>query len=605
MPRFPSEFIDTLADRADIVDVVSDYVSLKQTGNHYLGLCPFHREKTPSFTVNADKQLFYCFGCHAGGNVFGFVMKSENIEFADAVKLLADRVNLPIPQQAGFVESVSRETKQRLYEANKEAARFFHNQLYESIGNEGLEYLTNRGIPEKIIRRFGLGFAPNSRDALVSHLRELGYKDDELITAGLAQLGDKGLRDIFRSRIMFPIIAQSGEIIAFGGRVMDSSQPKYLNTSDTPVFNKRKNLYAMNLLKKKKNNIRAIIAEGYMDVIALNMFGFDYAVASLGTAVTREQIKLLYRNATDIILAYDGDHAGIDATHKAINIMTAEKIKAKVIALPAGIDPDEFIHQNGEAAFSELVANALPSLEYLLLETKNAANLNDEQGRAAYALSGAAIVGKYAFDSIETEMYLKRISRETGFSMEALYRSIGLANTGTAINIAKAAENKSSNSARESVKPTLVAERSVLALLIKHPELAKEARSSLLPDCFSVEEHKSIFEEILKSAEDGKPINTQELLMQCSEDAEKSSAVSAICIEEIDFVEPKKYLQDCVGKLNIWVLEAKRAELKEKLDSFSQTSDYSVGQDFVDTVKSITQIDIDIKKLKANYRGIH
>lgn len=598
MPRFPNEFIDTLFDRVDIVDVISDYVTLKQTGNRYVGLCPFHREKTPSFSVDGDKQLFYCFGCHTGGNVFTFLTKIENVEFADAVQMLAERANIPLPEQPGGGPSISRETKMRLFEANRAAARFYFDQLYQPLGSEGLQYLHNRGIDDPVIRRFGLGFAPNEWDALVEHLRGQNFRDEEMLSAGLAQMGDRGLRDNFRNRIMFPIIVPTGEVIAFGGRVMDSSQPKYLNTSDTPVFNKRKNLYALNLLKKKANNKNAIIVEGYMDVIALNKHGFDFAVASLGTAVTREQIKLLHRNATSITLAYDGDHAGIDATHKAINIMIAEKIKPKVIALPPGVDPDEYIRDKGRDAFGELLDKAVPALEYLLQEAKAASDMTDEQGRAAYALAGAGIVAKYSLDSIETEMYLKRISRDTGFTMEALYRSIGQSHSEAALQLARASAQGQAPAAKIEAKSGDILERSFLALLVKHPELVSRGAELVEPEHFGSIPMRDIFVLLQRGGAEGKSLKIQELLLQCGEDSEKSSAASAVCIEDIDFVEPMQYLQECAGRIRISHEERKRKELKDELDRLSKDP-AATQEEIIRLVKEISQTDNMIRELKT------
>ena len=421
MPFFSQDFLESLSDKADIVDVVSDYVTLKNSGRSYVGLCPFHREKTPSFHVDADKQLYHCFGCQASGNVYTFVMKIENLDFVEAVKFLANRVNMPLPEE-GAAKGVSREKKARLLEANRQAARFYHELLYLPEGAEALNYLRGRGLTDNIIRRFGLGYSPNARNELYKHLANKDFASSELIESGLCVMGDAGPWDFFRNRVMFPIINTYGEVIAFGGRVMDKTEPKYLNTGDTPVFNKRKNLYSLNLLKKSKAK-KAIITEGYMDVIALNANGYDYAVASLGTALTRDQIKLVSRYAPEIYVSYDGDKAGINATHRAIELARAEKLKVRVIALEGGKDPDEYMRELGPQAYADSMSSAKWGIDYLLEEAL--AHLDSDEAKAKAAFEGSKIVAQYAFDSIETEMYLKRISQKTGFSLEALYKNIG------------------------------------------------------------------------------------------------------------------------------------------------------------------------------------
>ena len=305
----PQSFLDELIYRCDIVEVISKYVSLKKSGSRYVGLCPFHSEKTPSFSVSPDKQLYHCFGCGEGGNVITFIMKEENLPFIDAVRLLADMYGMAVPEDSGDTDA-ERQRRERIFELNKQAARYFHSRLLSKEGERALRYLLNRGLTKKTITSFGLGYAMPEWDGLIRAMKEKGFSDNELESAWLARRGRSGgLYDAFRDRVMFPIIDIRGNVIAFGGRIIEGDGPKYLNSGDTPVFSKSRNLFALNFAKKSKAG-RLILAEGYMDVIALHQAGFDCAVASLGTALTSEQARLMSHYAAQAVICYDSDGAG-------------------------------------------------------------------------------------------------------------------------------------------------------------------------------------------------------------------------------------------------------------------------------------------------------
>ncbi len=584
MPRLPENFIEAVIDKTDIVEVISEYVSLKRSGSKYLGLCPFHNEKTASFTVDSDKQLYYCFGCHVGGNVVGFLEKKENLSYYDVIVELAKKANMQLPEvQGGFTPSFSAEKKQKILEANKEAARFYFNTLFSEAGAEGMNYFTSRGLTEQIIKRFGLGYAPDSRDTLVKYLREKGFEDELIVLAGLARQNEYGIRDNFRTRVMFPIISPSGDILGFGGRVLDKSLPKYLNTGDTPVFNKRKNLYALNILKKN-NKGRAIIGEGYMDVIALNMAGFDYGVASLGTAVTPEQVRLLKRYAQEIYICYDGDKAGISATHKVIDLMKAESLKPRIIELPIGVDPDEYIKAYGAESFVDMMKKARTSIEYLTDEIKKECDMTTDAGRAEYAQKATAIVSKYAFDSIETEMYLKKINSDSGFSMEALYSNIEQKpeDTRNDTRISYGIANKFES----------ITERALVAVLIEHPHLADFAKTHLKDELFVSPAHLRIFKYL---CEKGKKTDIQTLMRDFGSDEECQTALSAVGIEATVFGDPQSYLKDCCLKMNIEFLVRKRDGLKSKLEE-NFTAEEKIG-----FASEIAMLDKEIKQLKSEF----
>lgn len=600
MPFFSQDFLESLSDKADIVDVVSDYVTLKNSGRSYVGLCPFHREKTPSFHVDADKQLYHCFGCQASGNVYTFVMKIENLDFVEAVKFLANRVNMPLPEE-GAAKGVSREKKARLLEANRQAARFYHELLYLPEGAEALNYLRGRGLTDNIIRRFGLGYSPNARNELYKHLANKDFASSELIESGLCVMGDAGPRDFFRNRVMFPIINTYGEVIAFGGRVMDKTEPKYLNTGDTPVFNKRKNLYSLNLLKKSKAK-KAIITEGYMDVIALNANGYDYAVASLGTALTRDQIKLVSRYAPEIYVSYDGDKAGVSATHRAIELARAEKLKVRVIALEGGKDPDEYMRELGPQAYADSMSSAKWGIDYLLEEAL--AHLNSDEAKAKAAFEGSKIVAQYAFDSIETEMYLKRISQKTGFSLEALYKNIGGRQSEAALNLAGAINARpafsDNTSKRQATDIQLQVERAVLRLLTQYPSYIESAVKSGLEELLSLPEHRELLELLKSSRERSAPLSIKDISLHFASDAVKSEIISAVYVDNTQFIQPAQYLSDAVKRLKKSRLEHERRRLKEQLAQYASSSLYLEDEEFKKLLKDIEELDRKISALRSD-----
>ena len=599
MAGFSQEFLGTLSDKADIVDIISDYVTLKSSGRgSYVGLCPFHREKTPSFSVSADKQLFYCFGCHASGNVFGFIMKAENLSFVDAVRFLANRVNLPLPEESGSGNWLSKDEKQRLYDANRAAARYYHETLYTPDGQEALAYLRSRGLDDRIIRRFGLGYAPNSSRDLAELLHQKGFTNTELMDAGLCKMGDSGARDFFRNRVMFPILDLSGEVIAFGGRVMDKTEPKYLNTGDTPIFNKRKHLYGLPFIKKNRSR-KAILCEGYMDVIALNMNGYDYAVASLGTALTRDQIKLLNRYSPEMYICYDGDKAGVAATHKAIELTRAEKIKPRVIALAGGKDPDEYMRELGAGAFADAMQASKWAIDYLLQEAAEQNPLTDDESKARYAFLASQIVGKNAFDSIETELYLRRISQQTGFSLESLYRNIGKAPNEISMSIASAQPVYQSGAVQRAPRDSqLYTERMMIRLMTENPRLCDIAQEQGLPELLQVQENKSLCEMLIAAKQGGRPLAMQELNLQCAQDAKLSEAVAAIFMDDTAYIDAAQYFADGIKKLRLLELQRQRTLAQGTLTQYSRQEIYLSAEEVQALLKRITELDAKMQRLK-------
>lgn len=422
--RFPTAWMDDFYSRVDIVQVVSAYVPLKKNGSRYWGLCPFHHEKTPSFSVNGEQNLYYCFGCKAGGNVVQFVEEMEHLTYREAVEYLAKQIHMPIPETQEDPDYERRRSqRERLLGANKAAARWYHAQLWLPENQRILDYFHKRGLDDGTIRKFGLGAAPEEWDALTRALEQQGYTQEELRLAGLTVVKQETRFDMFRSRAIFPIIDAQGQVLGFGGRAMGDAQPKYLNTSDTPVFNKRKGVYAANLLRKQRDLKRVILVEGYMDVVALIQHGVNGVAATLGTALTNEQARLLKRYAPEIWVSYDGDSAGQHAIMRALEIFEQEDIRARVLFFPDNLDPDEFIRQRGLDAFEHL--RPLKAAEYRMQRAKEDLDLSDDDQRIEYAKRCAQILSKVR-EPVELETYLQTLAVQTGFSKDVLRQQMGL-----------------------------------------------------------------------------------------------------------------------------------------------------------------------------------
>ena len=423
--RLPDVWLDELRGRVDIVDVVSDYVELKQKGRRFWGRCPFHGEKTPSFSVDSEAQMYYCFGCHKGGTVINFVMDIERMEFMDAVRMLAERAHMELPERVsdGRDSDKMRALRERIYEANLEAARFYHATIWTAEGAKALSYLHKRGLDDAGIRRFGLGSTAQGWDALTRHLTGKGFTFEELKQAGLASEKDGRRYDMFRDRAMFPIINPQGKVLGFGGRIMGDGNPKYLNTSDTPVFNKRQGLYALNMARKERGLKRLILVEGYMDVVSLRQQGVPGVVATLGTALTEEQARLFKRYAPEVWVCYDGDGAGQKAILRALDIFESQDMPARVIDIPGGMDPDEYVREKGADGFEAL--KPMPPCEYRMLRAADAVDLTTQDGRTQYAIACCNILRKVK-NPVELENYLDKLIVQTGFAREVLMRQIGV-----------------------------------------------------------------------------------------------------------------------------------------------------------------------------------
>ena len=420
---FPQSFIDELVARNPIEDVVGQYVTLKRSGANMFGLCPFHGEKTASFSVAPDKGIYYCFGCHKGGGAINFMMEVEGLTYPDAVRALAKRVGMDVPEDEQYQSRYRQQ--ERLWALNKEAARFFHSQLYAPVGAPGLQYVQKRGLSKNILTQFGVGYAPDSWNSLVDAMRKKGYTDQELRDADLVGEKNGRIYDRFRNRVMFPIIDVRGNVIGFGGRVLDNSTPKYLNTSETIIFNKRKNLFGLNLAKKSKQGFM-ILVEGNIDVITLHQYGFDCAVASLGTSLTEEHAALLSRYTEQVVLTYDGDEAGQRAAKRAIPMLEKAGIRVKVLKMRDAKDPDEFLHKFGPDAFRLLLEESSNRVDYQLGAIAAKYDLKDDDQKIRYVQEAAELLCTLD-SSVKREVYGIRVAEKAGITAEAMKLEVGKA----------------------------------------------------------------------------------------------------------------------------------------------------------------------------------
>lgn len=517
----PELFLQELKMRSDIVDVVSSYVSLRRSGRNMVGLCPFHNEKTPSFNVYPENGSFYCFGCGAGGDVITFIRRIENLDYMEAIRLLAQRAGIPVPEN--HADDGMAKLRTRIYEINREAARFYHAMLLSEQGGAGLSYLTGRGLSMKTIKHFGLGYAPSARFALTDYLQKKGYASEEIIAANVAFKGrNGGTVDRFYDRVMYPIIDLRGNVIAFGGRVLSDAKPKYLNTSDTLVFRKSDALFALNFAKNHGGE-QLILAEGYMDVISLHQAGFANAVATLGTALTVEQARLMARYAKEVVICYDADEAGQKATARAIPILREAGILVKVLKIVGGKDPDEYIRSYGEQGpvrFKQLLDSSGNDVEYRLSKIRSTCNLENADGRVAY-LTGAAELLATLDNRMEQEIYAGKLAEEIGVDRSSIMMQVDK-------NSRKRQKQRQQKQFKafqqqtvgigDSINPEKVkhlraasAEEALIAYITKYPDHAKEVVRRLPPEKFTTSFNRRVYQTIVEKMMDGKDYGLTEI----------------------------------------------------------------------------------------------
>ncbi len=532
----PESFLQELKARTDITDLVSSYVNLRRSGRNLVGLCPFHHEKTPSFNVYPDNGSFYCFGCGTGGDVITFVRKIENLDYIESVRFLAQRAGLQVPEEQ-MDDSMSR-LRTRILEINRESARFFHRVLLSETGKPGLDYLIRRGLSMATIRHFGLGFSPPGRFALSDHLKKMGYTDQELIQANVAFQSRSGrIMDRFHSRVMFPIIDLRGNVVAFGGRILTDEKPKYINTSDTPVYHKSSGLFAMNFAKNNGGQ-QLILAEGYMDVISLHQAGFTNAMASLGTSLTVEQARLMARYAKEVVVCYDSDSAGQKAASRAIPMLRDAGLLVKVLTIPGNKDPDEYIRSHGDegkAYFKRLLDECGNDVEYRLARLRDSCNVETAEGRVAYLTEAAKLLA--TLDSqIEQEVYAGKLAEEMSVDKSAILLQMKkqsrqrtrqerqrqfretqqkVSAIGDQVNPEKSRHLRSAN-----------AEEALIAYLFAHPDAAAWVSGQISPEKFSTAFTRRVYDAILGKITNNQPMSLTDLTEVLT--SEEISAVARI-----------------------------------------------------------------------------
>lgn len=558
----PEDVIEKIKYENDIVDVISEKVRMKKSGRNFTGLCPFHNEKSPSFSVSRDKQIYKCFGCGEAGNVITFVMKTRNLSFVDAVKILAERVHIDLD----FLESGNskkNDTNEKLLKLNVDAARYFFSNLEQN--ERAKEYFLRRGIMKSTIRKFGLGYAFDDWHGAMNYLLRKGYTEKDLLTNGIIIKNDKGNRyDRFRNRIIFPVFDYRGRVIGFGGRVMDDSKPKYLNSPETPLFKKGVNLYGLNFALKKQSSRTLIIVEGYMDCIALHQYGITNVVASLGTALTQSQAKLLKKYADNIIISYDADTAGQKATLRGLKILKDSGLEVKVLKVPKGKDPDEFVRNNGIEAFEELIKNAMPLVDYRIKSEEDGLNLSDDEQKMKYIRRTASIL--MDLDSVEKDIYVKKIAETTGVKEQAIYDQLSGEIQKNTKNL-QTMNNMDEIGQKLYIEPAyLKAERLLLKLLTVDRDAYAYITNKITIDDFNMDSHKKIFNIILENLnlERSKLENLVEL--KC-DDANSSSEWINIREEEINSgdCDIKLLIDDYIKNMKKYKLEESKKEIMRKI----------------------------------------
>lgn len=560
-------FLQELKMKTDIEDVISTYVTLKRRGATLVGLCPFHNEKTPSFTVYPATQSFYCFGCGAGGDAITFLKKIENLDYLDAVKTLAQRAGLQMPQE-GFDDSLSKR-RRRILEMNREAARFYHSVLLSPEGKVGYDYYIGRALSAATINHFGLGFAPNQWDALLRHMRAKGYQPAELVDAGLARKGQKGYYDNFRNRVMTPIIDVRGNVIAFGGRVLDDSKPKYINTGDTLVYKKTNELFALNFAKDSKEDA-LILCEGYMDVIAMHQAGFTNAVAGCGTALTTEQVRLISRYAKEVILTYDADEAGQKALQKAMALFDQTDVKVRIPALVGGKDPDEIIRTYGRDKFKGMLEGASNETEFRLLALRRQYNLATTQGKIDFI--GGALQILATLPPVEQDLYVSRLSEELGVERQNMKVQlqdlvVRQGNRREKREFNRIVQENMRKTARETMATDaslrkLRAEDRLISLLLRYPDcsrLCKDFDPQWLTPGFA----QRVFTLILQRLENGDGTELMDLRDRLTDD--EMGRLSGIIARGGESADAKQEFSDC--------LQTIRAEQQKKQESAAELDD--------------------------------
>ncbi|MGY5217240.1 DNA primase [Clostridium butyricum] len=584
------EVIERIRQDNDIVDIISENVRLKKSGRNYVGLCPFHNDKSPSLSVSQDKQIYKCFSCGEAGNVITFVMKYKKLTFYEASKYLADKAGIPL-ELGNAKESQITKKKELLYKVNTEAARYYFYNLQRT--SFAKEYFLKRGIREEVIKRFGLGYAQDRWHDLIMYLKKKGFNENLLLEAGLILKSEKkgNTYDRFRNRVMFPVFDVRGKVIGFGGRVLDDSKPKYLNSPETVVFHKGTNLYGLNFATKNKlEQDYIIIVEGYMDLISLHQHGITNTVASLGTALTINQARLLKRYVNKVIISYDADVAGQTATLRGLEILRHAGLDVKVLKVPQGKDPDEFVRNNGKDAFLRLVDNALPLIEYRIKKAAEGINLRDNNELIKYGEKFAEILAD--LNPIEKDVYIKKISEETSIKEQAIYDLLSqvMAKDQKENNFMN---KKADYGTKLYVEPGyLKAERTLIKLMFKE-EYFQELNELIKVGDFVLDSHNKIYSLILQGKNEDTSNIISYLESRC-DDVESSKELINIKEQEIlEFTDKDRVIKDYMQEVQSYKLKKKIEDLKKKQSILEKEGKF---QETIEIAMELTRLTKSLKR---------
>lgn len=569
--RYSEGLIDEIRNSNDIVDTISQYVTLKKRGRNFIGLCPFHKEKTPSFCVSPDKQIFYCFGCNTGGDVIKFISRIENINFKESIELLAEKAGIVLPELENE-DSEKQALREKVYEINEVVAEFYHNKLYEPIAKSAQEYVKKRKLDNRTLKNFKIGYSPNG-NVVYKLLKEKGYSEKEILASNLVKKMNNGYIDLFRNRLMFPICDVRNRVIAFGGRVLDNSLPKYINSPDTIVYNKGRNLYGLNVAKKSDLQ-KIVIVEGYMDTISLHQRGIPNVVASLGTALTEAQGRLLRKYSEKVIISYDSDGAGQAATLRGLEILSALGCDVRILQIEDAKDPDEYVIKHGSGRFNLLVEDAISLIEFKAKMMKKDLNLENANDKIKFLKEIAKLL-KTIDSKIEQEIYLEKICKEHSISKEAIYAEINKENKQNVGE--KVLDKQKAVMKNEKEKtPTVLQEREntiVFMLINGQLEVYKQISSRVLPNDFSVEVNKKIVEVLYKKFEE-ENADLNNVLDLFIDDEEATNKITEILAKGYEVKDDKKAIDNIINIYEKEKLTLKRDEiiqaLKEEKNSLEE-----------------------------------
>lgn len=594
MVQYTDELKEEIRSANDIVDVISQYVTLKRSGRNFFGLCPFHKEKSPSFSVSADRQYFHCFGCHKGGDVFTFVSEIEKVSFRESLEILAERAKIPLPVSQNIEFNKNQYLKDKMYKINAETTIFYHERLYKPLAKIAQDYVKKRKLDNNTLKAFKIGYSGEYNE-LYKFLKSKGFKDEEILATGLVNKTDRGeFIDRYRKRLMFPIMDVSGRVIAFGGRKLEDNEKmaKYINSNENLIYSKKKHLFALNLAKQSDSK-KIILVEGYMDAISLYQRGFDNVVASLGTALTEEQGRLLRRYSEQVILSYDSDGAGQEAIMRGLSILENQGCDARVLQMEGAKDPDEYVIKYGSGRFKLLVENAVSLVEFKIKMLKSKYNLENSNDKIRFLKEITKILSEVE-NKIEREIYIDKISEQYNISKEAIYAEVNKETYSEKVNEKTLVKTVLKKEEEKKVSPAVIKrENMIIYLLINNFREAYEPIvTNISINDFKLEENKFIFEKILESTAE----ESEKILQGIAniEDSKIQSHVSEILVTDYEITSIDKCIEDVVNTYNKERLANRKSEIVKALENSSSLTKDEIAK----LEQELTDIIIELAKRK-------